>query len=277
MKFEDSIKEKIDDLSIGQKKVGSYILANLEESSYGTLAKISRESGVSETTVIRFAYTLGFESFSAMQNQLRRELLGSSFRETDESEEDHVYYQVLNREIEILERTKRGMDPERMDEAARHLLKADKVFSVANRTSYPAALWFTEILNKYRDGVLTVHPEGSDFYSSLMSITPESVVVAVSFARYARMTVKFVELAREKGAFVIVVTDNPLCVAASHGDIVFTTESNRDETGINTISSATALLNVMAVAMRRLDTRKVSTRLKDLEKLYQKIDHVLYE
>ena len=90
MKFEESIKEKIDELSAGQKKVGQYILANLEESSYNTLAKISRESGVSETTVIRFAYTLGFESFSAMQNELRRELLGNSFKEEERPDADNV-------------------------------------------------------------------------------------------------------------------------------------------------------------------------------------------
>ncbi len=73
------------------------------------------------------------------------------------------------------------------------------------------------------------------------------------------------------------ITDNPLCLSASYGDIVFTTESNRDETGINTISSATAILNVMASAMRRLDSKKASLRLNELEKLYQQTDDVLYE
>lgn len=84
--------------------MGRYLLAHIEESSYATLAKISRESGVSETTVIRFAYTLGFESFSTMQNALRAELLGESEREKAEEDEDNVYFGTLKREIEVLEK-----------------------------------------------------------------------------------------------------------------------------------------------------------------------------
>lgn len=277
MKFEESIKEKIDELSAGQKKVGQYILANLEESSYNTLAKISRESGVSETTVIRFAYTLGFESFSAMQNELRRELLGNSFKEEERPDADNVYHQILNHEIEILEKTKKMLNIPQMDLAAKRLQDSDAVLSVANRTTYPAALWFAEILGKYREKVFAVRPEGSDFFSSLLSITSRTAIVAVSFARYSKMTAEFVKLAKSRGAFIIMITDNPLCLSASYGDIVFTTESNRDETGINTISSATAILNVMASAMRRLDSKKASLRLNELEKLYQQTDDVLYE
>ena len=67
MQFEILVREKITDLSSGQKKVARYILGHLEESSYLTLTKISREAGVSETTVVRLAYAIGFESFSSMQ------------------------------------------------------------------------------------------------------------------------------------------------------------------------------------------------------------------
>mgnify|MGYP000715459575 FL=1 len=76
MQFEALVKEKIAELSAGQKKVVQYILGHLEESSYLTLTKISREANVSETTVIRFAYSIGFESFSAMQEALQQEILG---------------------------------------------------------------------------------------------------------------------------------------------------------------------------------------------------------
>ena len=41
------------------RPVAAPILKNLESFSYGTLAKISRDVSVSETTVIRLANTLG--------------------------------------------------------------------------------------------------------------------------------------------------------------------------------------------------------------------------
>ena len=51
MGFEDRLKSKLDSLSIGQRKVGTYILTHLDESSYATLAQISRTANVSETTL----------------------------------------------------------------------------------------------------------------------------------------------------------------------------------------------------------------------------------
>jgi len=277
MVFEQMIKEKIGDLSAGQKKVGSYILTNIEESSYGTLAKISRESGVSETTVIRFAYALGFDSFSAMQNALRKELLGTNFREETQEDEDNFCAQILNREIAILERTKRGLDAKQMEMAAYRLFHADKVFSVAGRTMYPAALWFVEILNKYRGEVFPVKPNGSEFFERMMMVDGSSVVVATSFSRYTKSTIKFVRMAKERGAYIVVITDDHLNVLAGLADVVFVTESNKDEAGINTVSSATAVMNVMAASVRQINPKKASQRLKELEGLYHKMEDVLYE
>lgn len=278
MKFEERIRSKIDNLSSGQRKVGVYILEHLEESSYATLAQISRIANVSETTVIRFAYSLGFDSFSSMQKALRQELLGSNFREDISKEIPPTpYSQLLDREIEILERTKRNLNPEKVDEAAQRIKESDKIFSVAGRTMYPAALWFQEILGKYRGEVIAVHSDGGEFFSNLLHITEKSTVVAVSFVRHSQSTFQFVQLARERGAFVIFVTDNPLAQISEQANLIFLTDSNRDEAGINTISSATAVLNVLAVAFRRIASENAGRRLEELERLYQKRQNVLFE
>ena len=58
MSLDQLIYEKIPSLSAGQRKVAEYILNNKDEFSYATLAKLSKDISVSETTVIRFAYFL---------------------------------------------------------------------------------------------------------------------------------------------------------------------------------------------------------------------------
>ena len=75
MKVEQLIREKISSLSAGQKKVAEYILQHLDSFSYSTLAKLSKEISVSETTIIRLAYSLGFESFSEMQRTVQNDIL----------------------------------------------------------------------------------------------------------------------------------------------------------------------------------------------------------
>ncbi|MFR7320890.1 MAG: MurR/RpiR family transcriptional regulator [Blautia massiliensis (ex Durand et al. 2017)] len=75
MKIEQLIREKVSFLSAGQKKVAEYILQHLDSFSYSTLAKLSKEISVSETTIIRLAYSLGFESFSEMQRTVQNDIL----------------------------------------------------------------------------------------------------------------------------------------------------------------------------------------------------------
>ena len=82
MTLEQMIYDKLPTLSAGQKKVAEYILGNKDSFSYATLAKLSKAISVSETTIIRLSYSLGFDSFSAMQQKLREEILQNPQRAT---------------------------------------------------------------------------------------------------------------------------------------------------------------------------------------------------
>lgn len=75
MTVEQLIRENIGNLSPGQRKVAEYILKNQDFFSYATLTKLSKVISVSETTIIRLAYSLGFESFSSLQQKVREEIL----------------------------------------------------------------------------------------------------------------------------------------------------------------------------------------------------------
>jgi len=278
MQFDTLVREKISDLSAGQRKVAQYILGHLEEASYLTLTKISRESGVSETTVVRFAYAIGFESFSSMQSELQREILGQDGVKDEAAEQGNAFYDhVLNKEIAILEKSRKGLRKETVDAAVEKLDKADYVFSVGSRTAYSAALWFGTVLGRFRENVQSVNPVGEEFFSNLMKLTEQSVVVAVSMARYSKSTYQFVEYAKARGAYIILITDSSISPPALLADLIFFTESNRDETGINTISSITAMLNVLAVGLRKKNPKRAMERLKVLEALYQERKDILYE
>ncbi len=185
MQFEILVREKITDLSSGQKKVAQYILGHLEESSYLTLTKISREAGVSETTVVRFAYAIGFESFSSMQAALQKEILGQDGLKAEAADQESAFYDhILNKEIMIIEKSRKNLQKEVVNTAVEKLHMAD---------------------------------------------------------------------------------------------LLIFTESNRDETGINTVSSITAMLNILAVGLRKKDPKRAMERLKLLETLYLERKDVIFE
>ncbi|WP_246628988.1 MurR/RpiR family transcriptional regulator [Mesobacillus maritimus] len=61
------IKECFSSLSPGQKRVAEYIKGHMDEGALHTAYQIGKKAGVSETTVIRLAYALGFSGFSDLQ------------------------------------------------------------------------------------------------------------------------------------------------------------------------------------------------------------------
>ena len=53
--------------SKGQKRIADYIVHSYDEAAFMTAAKLGDTVGVSESTVVRFAYSLGLDGYPALQ------------------------------------------------------------------------------------------------------------------------------------------------------------------------------------------------------------------
>ena len=118
MKIEQLIREKVSFLSAGQKKVAEYILQHLDSFSYSTLAKLSKEISVSETTIIRLAYSLGFESFSEMQRTVQNDILSVPTVIKDDSllDSGNFYQNIIANELHSMESWASHLNQEDMDQ-----------------------------------------------------------------------------------------------------------------------------------------------------------------
>ena len=66
----ENIKEKFTSLSKGQKLIAEYIIENYDKAAFMTAASIGEIVGVSESTVVRFATTIGYEGYKDLRNEL---------------------------------------------------------------------------------------------------------------------------------------------------------------------------------------------------------------
>ncbi|MGI6193718.1 MAG: MurR/RpiR family transcriptional regulator, partial [Christensenellales bacterium] len=58
-------------MSKGQKQIAQYILDNYDKAAFITASKMGSLVGVSESTVVRFAYALGYDGYPALQRSLQ--------------------------------------------------------------------------------------------------------------------------------------------------------------------------------------------------------------
>jgi DNA-binding MurR/RpiR family transcriptional regulator len=268
--FRELVKENYDGLSTGKKRAAKYILDNIEEASYSTVGELQKKTGVSEATIIRLAYSLGFSGFSSMQKKIREEIMSPrNYKENDYTLSSE-YNNILKKDVELMENLSLEMNDELLENAAKKIAHADKVYIIGQRTSYASAYWLSYTLKFMLPSVNLVDEKTSD--QDLLDVNDNTVVVAVSFPRYHKGTYKFVEIAKKEGADIIAITDSSFSPIAKLTSLNLYTKTNRDTSGYNGIASVLGLLNVLAVAVRKNVPENIKKRLLKIEEIYRMND-----
>lgn len=278
MKIEQLIREKVSFLSAGQKKVAEYILQHLDSFSYSTLAKLSKEISVSETTIIRLAYSLGFESFSEMQRTVQNDILSVPTVIKDDSllDSGNFYQNIIANELHSMESWASHLNQEDMDQIVTHLSNAKKRLIVGARSSYSAALWMGTLLNQLLGNTKVVHEFYDSNFEYLTEASEDTVVLLISFARYTKWSLKYAQIAKNHGAKILAITDSissPAWALADHAIII---EINLNEMEFNSFSCLYCLFDSIVAKIHKTRCKSISTRLHDLEELYSDFD-LFYE
>ncbi|MBP0726459.1 MurR/RpiR family transcriptional regulator [Bacillus sp. RG28] len=271
--FKNLVREKFPLLSAGQKKVANYLFENLDNSVFKTAFQIGKEAEVSETTVIRLSYALGFEGFSKMQAKIQKELLRQNHTELvyrDESlgldVDNDPFTKQIEHGVHILRNLLNHENVQEIWKTVDKLIQADQIIIVGHRISFSAAYWFSYSLSCLRENVNLCTTAG-DFFEKFCNLTNKSVVVVFSFPRYANETIRIANCAKEQGIYLISVTDRLLSPVGSISDITLTTEENV-ETGINSTAPVISLLDLIITGIFEKDKKRIQVHQQKLENLY---------
>ena len=117
------IDEKYPRLSKGQKKLADYIRQEYDKAAFLTAAKMGEVVGVSESTVVRFAMTLGYKGYPEFQKALE-ELVRTKLNSIQRMEvtygrisQGEILTSVLQADIEKIKLTMGSMDQEAFEMA----------------------------------------------------------------------------------------------------------------------------------------------------------------
>lgn len=272
--FETLIKEKYDSLSPGQKKVAKYLIEKLDESAFSTAMMIGRKVEVSETTVIRLSYALGFNGFSEMQHYIQQQMVNknlhpfSSGPQIERKEEEHtsLFTEILEKEILSQRQTNHQLNETELWKVVNELIKADRIFILGMGASYAPAHWFSFQLHSLRDQV-TLCPSTGEIYERLGDLSDHSVLFVISFPRYSKETLHIAECAKKQGIPLICVTDRLLSPIGRIADFTLTTEED-SESAAHSITPAIILLDFIIAGMKVKDSHQVQARQQKLEELY---------
>ncbi len=198
--------------------IARYVLGNPDAMALSTVAEIAREAGVPPSAVIRFANALGYSGFTELARIYRERLVARSatYRERIEQlrrtggDQGHVLPQLVDSSIRELERLREHLDPARLRTAAEAVLEANAVFLLAQRRAFPVAAYLAYGLAQLELPAFLLDSVAGMLKQQARMIRRGDVLIAASFRNYTQEVVDAAEAARDAGATVIAITDQPV-------------------------------------------------------------------
>ena len=276
-----TIEDMMPTFSKGQKKIANYIFENYDKAAFMTASKLGRETGVSESTVVRFATQIGFEGYPEFQKSLK-ELIKrnlSSVQRVRVSEEQigegNVLSKVLSMDIDTVRKTEAAIDERDFNQAVDMLLNAHKIYVIGMRGSTTLSSFIYYYFNMLFDNVVQVRGDSNaDVFEQIIHIGPGDVVLGISFPRYSRKTVRALTYAKQAGATVISITDSEKSPLAPLADVVLYAKSEMI-TFVDSLVAPLSLINALLVVLGQKKHDTMCTTLMHLESIWD--EYGIYE
>ena len=263
--------------SKGQKRIANYILQNYDKAAFMTASKLGKLSGVSESTVVRFASELGYEGYPSMQRALQ-EMIRSRLTSTQRIQAaDNLFggQDVLTAVIQSA-MAKLRMVPDEADraefsKAVDLILGARHIYILGTRSSYFVAGYLNFYLHLLTGNVTLVQANAAgEIFEQLFRIGPGDVMIAISFPRYSKVTLNTVKFARDRGATILAVTDNDLSPVYQMADAALLAPSEMISF-VDSMVAPLSLMNALLIAVgarMRADVSRTFAELEDIWNAY---------
>ena len=269
------INGKYGSLSKGQRLLASYITENYDKAAFLTAAKLGQAVGVSESTVVSFAAQLGYRGSPEFQRALG-ELVQGKLHAVHQMEDvygrisqSEILETVLKSDMERIQDTLGHMDVSAFDMAVDILLQARRIYVLGLRNCAPLAEFFAFYLNMvFTDVRLLRSSSSSELLEQMVHIGKEDAMVGISFPRYSIRTLKAMELANNRSARVITLTDtihSPMNLYSSCNLIAKSDMSSV----LDSLTAPMSVINALLLAVCMKKQGEVAETLELLEQVWE--------
>lgn len=254
-----------------EARIASHLFDNRLDVAFLPASRFAEAVGVSESSVLRFARSAGYDNYQQLQeraqDEIRHHLTARSpdrlERAVDAGKGAWDYFRAaLSTDVDNVHQTLNETSREEFEAIIETLSGARIVYVVGLRGAASVAQLLGYALNLLLEDVrplvrAEVLPDG------LLAIDERDVLVACAFARHARGTMQAAALARGSGATVVGITDDPLSplALASDRSLIVATRSHAF------IQSYTAAVSVVHGLLAALGAVRHDGALARLERL----------
>ncbi|NLJ58792.1 MAG: MurR/RpiR family transcriptional regulator [Tissierellia bacterium] len=276
------LKGNFHKFSKGQKAIAQFIIDHYDKAAFMTAAKIGEMVDVSESTVVRFATTLGYSGYPELQKALQVLIKNKlttvqriGLNEDVDKDKVKLHKKILKNEMNNMRYLFEHFDIEALDKATELILDANRVFVLGLRTSSTLSNYLGFYLDVILDDVKVLNNSGvNSLYEEIIRIKEDDLLIVISYPRYSKTTIEATKFVKEHKAKIVAITDTEASPVHSLADASLFAKSNI-VSFVDSLVVPLAIINNLIINISLREKEVIVEYYNTLEKLWD--SHSIYQ
>lgn len=252
----ERIAEAGESLTPAERRVAEVVLASAQLVAFGTVADLAAAASAGAATVVRLAGKLGLDGFTGLQRAVQLELAGQlrpaaeRIREPvgDDQVGRHAHVETAN-----VSSTLGAITADVLEEAVGRLSSARVVGVLTGDASTGVAQQIAADLGALRPAVELLSGNEVAVQRAVALLGPDDAVVTIDLRRYDRWVVDAARRVRDRGAWILAITDSglsPLAAVAQRSITVSAAGAGPFDSHVGTLALGNLLVAGVAEQLR---------------------------
>lgn len=231
----DQLTRLYPDLSPQLRKAASHLLEYPGEVATLSMRKVAAAAAVPPPTLPRLAKSLGFDTYEGLREVYRRQFQDQALGYTEQAgrlqegrndkDPQNLWSAFCQSSLENVSALFSALDGEEIAQIADRLLTARRVYVVGMQASAAFASYFHYVGHMAKANWVLARNRNGVMADGVVDMGPEDVMVALSIRPCARDAVRMAQMAQDRGALVIGITDSRTTSLAARSDICLTVQT----------------------------------------------------
>lgn len=271
--YKKKILEKLKNtkLTKKEKRIAEFFLDEEQRVFLMNVADIAKTIDVSDTSVIRFIKSLGFENFTDFKNSGQEDIKSRLDKTNDfiknldiikENSIEQLYIQKINEEVNKIFNSN---SQKQIKKISNLIMKARNKYIVGFKSTAGIANFFGVRLGFMLENVSTFNIDDSVVVNSIFNIKQEDILIIFDYPMYSKAAVVLAKIARENKAKILLFTDSDNAPLAEYSDILYKVKLNGISV-FNSLISTQILIEYLLTYISQFIEEKAKIRFSKIRK-----------
>jgi DNA-binding MurR/RpiR family transcriptional regulator len=262
-------------LSSKQRRLAAYLINNNKDAAFLNASALSQASGVSQATVTRLAYSLGFKGYPELREALQAHAKSvlSLPKYVPANGDGFVLRDVAAMEKQIIDEMLESIQPRQFNQVARLLSGARSVSVVGTHYNVMPATYAAYFLQAVRPSVQLFTSVGLELFTWTQTLGRRDAALIVTTARYPKDTQRIVPLFKDQGAAIIAITDSQVSPVIPLADQVIIVPLRFFLSYVDPYAAVMVLIHALVTAVYHLNASKSKKQVQNYHNFMDYFDY----